>query len=47
MERTTTLSDLLGIEHCKIGFYQELQDKIELLKLSNLELESKRKENQA
>ena len=47
MERTTTLADLIGIEHCKIGFYQELQDKIELLKLSNLELESKRKEIQA
>ena len=47
MRRTTTLEDLIGIEHCKVGFYQELQTKIELLKESNLELESKRKEIQA
>lgn len=43
----TTLEDLIGIEHCKIGFYQELQVKLELLRQSNLELESKRKEIQA
>ena len=47
MRRATTLEDLIGIEHCKVGFYQELQTKIELLKVSNLELESKRKEIQA
>ncbi len=44
---TTTLHDLIGIEHCKQGFYQELQQKVELLRTSNIELEKKRKEMQA
>ncbi|MEH0021853.1 MAG: ATP-binding protein [Desulfobacter sp.] len=43
----TTLEDLVGIEHCKLGFYQELQQKVAQLKNSNLKLEEKRKENQA
>ena len=47
MPYTTTLEDLVGIEHCKLGFYQELQQKVEQLKGSNLELEKKRKEIQA
>lgn len=47
MPRNTTLEDLVGIEHCKLGFYQELQQKVEQLKGSNLELEKKRKEIQA
>ncbi|MDY0390125.1 PAS domain-containing sensor histidine kinase [Desulfobulbus oligotrophicus] len=47
MRHITTLADLIGIEHCKVGFYQEVQTKIELLKNSNRELEEKRKENQA
>lgn len=47
MAGTTTLEDLIGIEHCKLGFYQELQQKVEQLKKSNLELDEKRKENQA
>ena len=47
MPRPTTLADLVGIEHCKLGFYQELQQKVEQLKGSNLELEKKRKEIQA
>jgi two-component system NtrC family sensor kinase len=47
MPRQTTLEDLVGIEHCKLGFYQELQQKVEQLKGSNLELEKKRKEIQA
>lgn len=47
MPHTTTLDDLIGIEHCKLGFYQELQQKVEQLKSSNLELEKKRKEIQA
>jgi signal transduction histidine kinase len=47
MPRPTTLEDLVGIEHCKLGFYQELQQKVEQLKSSNLELEKKRKEIQA
>ncbi len=47
MPHTTTLADLIGIEHCKLGFYQDLQQKVEQLKASNLELEKKRKEIQA
>lgn len=44
---TPTLEDLIGIEHCKLGFYQELQQKVEQLKNTNLELETKRREMQA
>ena len=47
MKGTTTLDDLIGIEHCKLGFFQELQQKVEQLKRSNQQLEEKRKENQA
>lgn len=47
MSGRTTLEDLVGIEHCKLGFYQELQQKVEQLKTSNQELEKKRKEIQA
>ncbi len=43
----TTLEDLVGIEHCKLGFYQELQQKVQQLKASNLELDKKRREVQA
>jgi len=42
-----SLEDLVGIEHCKLGFYQELQRKVEQLKNSNHELEKKRQEIQA
>jgi hypothetical protein len=45
--RSTTLEDLVGIEHSKLGFYQELQQKVEQLKTSNQSLEKKRKEIQA
>ncbi len=47
VKKTTTLEDLIGIEHSKLGFYQELQQKVEQLKNSNMELEKKRKEIQA
>lgn len=47
MPHTTTLEDLIGIEHCKLGFYQELQQKVEQLKSSNIELDNKRQEFQA
>ncbi len=47
MAPSTTLQDLIGIEHCKLGFYQELQQKVEQLKSSNLELETRRQEMQA
>lgn len=42
-----TLADLVGIEHTKLGFYQELQKKVDELNESNLKLEKKRKEIQA
>lgn len=45
--KITSLEDLVGIEHCKLGFYQDLQQKVEQLKTSNQELEKKRKEIQA
>lgn len=45
--KITTLEDLVGIEHTKLGFYQELQQKVEQLKTSNQKLEKKRKEIQA
>lgn len=44
MPPATTLEDLIGIEHTKLGFYQELQRKVEELKNSNSELEKKRTE---
>lgn len=47
MKSLTSLTDLIGIEHCKLGFYQELQQKVEQLKTSNEKLEKKRKEIQA
>ncbi len=43
MKLPSTLEDLVGIEHCKLGFYQDLQQKVEQLKNSNKELEKKRK----
>ena len=42
-----TLHDLIGIEHCKLGFYQELQIKVEQLRNTNQELEKRRREMQA
>ncbi len=47
MKPSTTLEDLIGIGHTKLGFYQELQQKVKQLKASNLELDKKRKEVQA
>lgn len=47
MKSITSLEDLVGIEHCKVGFYQELQQNVEQLKTSNEKLETKRKEIQA
>ncbi len=47
MKSPTTLEDLVGIEYCKLGFYQDLQQKVEQLKTSNQELEKKRREIQA
>ena len=47
MKCLPSLEDLVGIEHCKLGFYQELQQKVEQLRNSNRELEKKRQELQA
>lgn len=47
MKPVTTLEDLIGIGHTKLGFYQELQQKIKQLKESNRELDKKRKQVQA
>lgn len=47
MKPVTTLEDLIGIEHTKLGFYQELQQKVKQLKESNQKLDKKRKQVQA
>lgn len=47
MKAIASLEDLIGIEHCKVGFYQDLQHKVEQLKTSHDELEKKRQEIQA
>ncbi|PHR24484.1 MAG: PAS domain-containing sensor histidine kinase [Desulfotalea sp.] len=47
MKSIASLEDLIGIEHCKVGFYQDLQQKVEQLKTSNDELEKKRQEIEA
>ncbi|BCS89785.1 two-component system sensor histidine kinase NtrB [Pseudodesulfovibrio sediminis] len=44
MTPSTTLSDLIGIEHSKLGFFQELQHTIEELQAANEESESQRRE---
>lgn len=46
MSKTPNLEDLIGIEHPKLGFYQELQIKIEQLKQTNQELLEHRSEIQ-
>lgn len=40
----TTLSDLIGIEHTKLGFFEELQHTIEELKTSSQKSEDQRRE---
>lgn len=40
----TTLDDLIGIEHSKLGFFQELRQKIEELQRTNVESEGRRRE---
>jgi len=42
--KTTTVEDLIGIEYCKLGFYQELRQKLEELQAANLESEERRLE---
>ncbi len=47
MKKPTNLADLVGLEHTKLGFFKEVQVKIEELRRSNTELERKRREIQA
>ncbi|MDR3088402.1 MAG: PAS domain-containing protein [Desulfobulbaceae bacterium] len=47
MNLLTSLDDLIGISQSKLGFYQELRQKVEQLRESNQELEKKRGEVQA
>lgn len=42
--RNPSVEDLIGIEHCKLGFYQELRQKLEELQLASLESEERRRE---
>ncbi len=44
MKLLTTLEDLVGIEHSKLNFFQELQQSIKKLKTTNLESENQRRE---
>jgi hypothetical protein len=47
MKHEPTLEDLMGIEHAKLGFFREVQEKIAELKASNLELARKKNTIQA
>ena len=42
-----TIEDLIGLGHTKLGFFKEVQTKINELQKSNLELERKRRQVQA
>lgn len=42
--KAPTLKDFIGIEHSKLGFFQELQVKVEELKAAHRESESRRQE---
>lgn len=44
MRSRPSVEDLIGIEHCKLGFYQELRQKLEELQEANLESEQNRRE---
>lgn len=43
-ELQPSLEDLIGIEHCKLGFFEELRQKLKELKASNKESEQRRQE---
>ncbi|HSM74392.1 MAG TPA: ATP-binding protein [Desulfobacterales bacterium] len=47
MKRETTIEDLVGLGHTKLGFFKEVQIKIGELRAFNLELEAKRQEIQS
>ncbi len=44
MRPSTNLQDLIGIEHTKLDFYQELKLKLEELEIANMESENHRRE---
>lgn len=45
--RPTSLEDLVGIEHTKLGFFEQLRQKIEELETKNQETEDRRRETAA
>ncbi len=47
MRRNFSLEDIIGIEHNKLGFYQELQQHVVKLKETNRELDERQNEIQA
>lgn len=47
MKNSPSLEDLVGIDHCKLGFFRELQNKIEELEQTNQKLLAKRSDMQA
>lgn len=47
MQKEPTLEDLIGIEHAKLGFFREVQEKIAELRASNQELARKKNTIQA
>lgn len=47
MTQSPNLEDLVGIDHCKLGFFRELQNKIEELEQTNQQLVAKRSDMQA
>jgi PAS domain S-box-containing protein len=47
MKSKPTLDDLIGVEHSKLGFYRELQQKVAEVEISNLELARRQRQIQA
>ncbi len=47
MKKATTLKDIIGLEHTKLGFFGELKKKNAELRDSNIELERRQREIQA
>jgi two-component system, NtrC family, sensor kinase len=47
MKSKPTLDDLIGIEHSKLGFYRELQQKVAEVEITNLELAQNQRQIQA
>ncbi|MGC9194712.1 MAG: two-component system sensor histidine kinase NtrB, partial [Syntrophobacteraceae bacterium] len=47
MRSETTLEDLIGIEHAKLGFFRDVQEKIAEIRASNKELQARQRHIQA